>query len=59
MARKSATEEFVPSDTPMSYDEWFAQDACEECGSRPGYNPQTGVEVKDGHTYICSKRPKG
>lgn len=56
MARKK--DDGFSDPAPMTFEEWEAQEACPECGSRPGYNPITGVEIKDGHTYICSKRPK-
>ena len=30
-----------------------AQEKCPECGGYPGYNPITGVELKDGHRAGC------
>ena len=29
--------------------------SCEECGGKPGYDPQTGIELKQGHFSSCSK----
>jgi len=51
MARKDWQETPAPS----SYEEWAAQEPCPECGARPGYNPTTGIEVKQGHTSNCSQ----
>lgn len=33
---------------------WEAQSPCEICGARPGREPATGVEVKDGHRAHCA-----
>ena len=34
---------------------WYDQVPCDECGGRPGYNPATGVENKQGHRLGCSQ----
>lgn len=44
----------------------MAQEPCDACGGRPGYNPSTGVQLRiksvsggdwiEGHTYNCAKR---
>lgn len=41
---------FEPDDVPPQADE-----ACEECGGKPGYDPQTGINLKQGHYASCSK----
>ncbi len=46
MPRKS----FEPDDVPPQVPE-----ACEECGGKPGYDPNTGIELKQGHFSSCSK----
>ena len=64
MARKSSSEEYVPSDTPLTAEEWHAQEPCPECGGRPGQSPDGFVlriklpngEFVEGHTYQCQKR---
>ena len=38
--------------------EWEGQDPCKFCGARPGYNPLTGIHVRDGHLASC-RRPQG
>lgn len=40
--------------TQMTHDEWAAQDPCEECGGRPGYDPSSGIDLKQGHYSSCS-----
>lgn len=40
----------------LTHDEWAAQEPCPKCGGRPGYDPLSGVELKDGHTYNCLTR---
>lgn len=34
---------------------WEAQTPCAECGGRPGVNPATGVELRQGHYLGCSQ----
>lgn len=43
----------MPTATKQTLEQFNAQEPCPECGQRPGYNPATGVEVKDGHRYDC------
>lgn len=38
----------------LSVEEWANQEPCPKCGQRPGRNPTTGVEVKDGHRDWCT-----
>ena len=40
---------------PKPIEQWEAQPACSECGGRPGRNPQTGIELHDGHYARCSR----
>jgi hypothetical protein len=30
-------------------------EACEECGGKLGYDPNTGIDLKQGHYSSCSK----
>lgn len=46
MPRKSEYSDDVPPAAP---------EACEECGGKPGYDPQSGIELKQGHYSSCSK----
>ena len=41
---------FEPDDVPPQ-----SEEACEECGGKPGYNEGTGIELKQGHYSSCSK----
>lgn len=39
----------APEETPA------AAVPCKECGGKPGYDPQTGIELKQGHYSSCSQ----
>lgn len=43
---------------PVEFEEDAPQvesEACEECGGKPGYDPGSGIELKQGHFSSCSK----
>lgn len=46
MPRKSEYSEDAPP-APV--------EACEECGGKLGYDPTTGIDLKQGHYSSCSK----
>jgi len=46
MPRKSESLDETPPPVP---------EACEECGGKPGYDPVSGIELKQGHYSSCSK----
>ena len=45
----------MPERKELSAKEYQDQKPCAECGGRPGRNPASGVELKDGHTVGCSE----
>ena len=66
MPRKSdPLGEPVTGAQALTAEEWQAQEACPECGGRPGRDPTSGMHLRiklpngeweEGHTYQCQKR---
>ena len=55
MPRKNEEAEATPASTA---EEWKAQEACPECGGRPGWDPETGILLRDGHRDSCRSKGK-
>ena len=54
MAKKDSAS--MEPDVPMTHEEWLKQVPCPDCGGRPGYDPETGVELKNGHHESCQSK---
>jgi len=48
-------EKLLSKDERAAVDVWDAQPACPSCGGRPGYNPLSGITIRDGHRASCQK----